>query len=205
MTGRIRRGRAAAKRVVNGGERPGFDAAESPLGWLRQRKDKDGAPLISEIQFDAGERLRADFTFAHMSPRVTVNWSGAFSGSSGARGAPGAGADIQDHVIAAAERVRRALGAVGPELNGILIDVCCHLKGLEHVERIARMPPRSARVVLLIALGSLARHYGMDRSVGSRDARPNIRHWGAEGFKPRLEELTAGSVSDTPGQTPLDV
>ena len=49
--------------------------AESPLAWLRRRKDRDGEPMISQAEFDAGERLRADFWFAQMTPRVTMNWS----------------------------------------------------------------------------------------------------------------------------------
>ena len=49
--------------------------AESPLAWLRRRKDRDGEAMISQAQFDAGERLRADFWFAQMTPRVTMNWS----------------------------------------------------------------------------------------------------------------------------------
>jgi hypothetical protein len=45
------------------------DPAESPLAWLRRRKDRDGEAMISQVQFDAGERLRANFWFAQMTPR----------------------------------------------------------------------------------------------------------------------------------------
>ena len=30
---------------------PAFNIAESPLSWLRSRKDRDGQPLISDPQF----------------------------------------------------------------------------------------------------------------------------------------------------------
>ncbi len=187
MAETVRSPRGAAKRrareVI---QNPGHNESESPLGWLYRRKDKDGSPLISQIQFDAGERLRADFTFAQMSPRVTVNWS-AEPGGQGRRSAPGMGVDIQDHVMAAAERVRMALKSVGPELSGILIDVCCHLKGLEQVERALNWPQRSARIVLGKALDVLARHYGLDRPATSRTQRATIRHWGAEGYRPVIE------------------
>lgn len=43
--------------------------AESALGWLARRKGRDGRPLIEPVQLLAGERLRADFTRAHMMPR----------------------------------------------------------------------------------------------------------------------------------------
>ena len=40
------------------------------IAWLRRRKDRDGEAMISQAQFDAGERLRADFWFAQMTPRA---------------------------------------------------------------------------------------------------------------------------------------
>src|SRR5690606_18945744 len=107
--------------------------AESPLAWLFNRRDRNGNPLIGEAEFNAGERLRADFWLAQMTPNVTQSWSATATTGSGRRSAYGA--EQADNVIAAADRVRRALQAVGPELSGILIDVCGHLKGLEEVER----------------------------------------------------------------------
>jgi hypothetical protein len=182
--------RCSAKSVKSA-HRPAVNDSESPLAWLRRRRDKDGEPMISQAQFDAGERLRADFHFAQMTPRITVNWSAAFAPSASRRCAPGAGADMQDHVVAAAERVRRALAAVGPELSGVLIDVCCHLKGLEQAEREAGWPMRTARVVLLLALTGLARHYGIEREASAVRSGCAIRHWGAEGYRPSLDPSDA--------------
>lgn len=164
---------------------PGRNPAESPVAWLFSRRDGEGKPLITEAQFNAGERLRADFWFAQMTPNVTQSWS-ATAAPGGRRGAPGAGADLQDSVIAAADRVRRALAAVGPEHAGVLIDVCCHLKGLEEVERRAGWPRRSAKIVLSLALTALARHYGYERTE-SAPRRVAIRHWGADGYRPEID------------------
>jgi hypothetical protein len=97
------------------------------------------------------------------------------------------GADMLDNAAAAAERVRRALAAVGPQLCGVLIDVCCHLKGLEEAERLAGWPQRSAKIVLQLALTSLARHYGIEPAAPADGKASFLRHWGSEDFRPAFE------------------
>ena len=165
--------------------RPGINLNESPIGWLARRRDKSGEPMISSEQFAAAERLRADFWFAGMSPRVTTNWAAAASG--GRSGNRMASAGMSDNALAAATRVRHAVSAVGPELASLLIDVCCHLNGLEAAERKAGWPLRSAKVVLQLALTRLARHYGLLAPVKdpARETRAHIRHWGAADYRPR--------------------
>ncbi len=170
-------------------EQPGFNASESPIAWLRRRKDKDGQPMISAAQFDAGERLRAEFCFAQMTPRITTNWSAAGSMKRGRKAGMSGGTELLENVSAAQERVRRALAVVGPELAGILVDVCCHLKGIEEAERAAGWPQRSGKVVLQLALTRLARHYGLSdderRKMSVGPAR--VRHWGSEDYRPLLD------------------
>jgi hypothetical protein len=61
------------------GPRAFLDTAESPLVWLARRKSRDGRPLIAPEQLQAGERLRADFTRAQMTPRVTSNWTASIA------------------------------------------------------------------------------------------------------------------------------
>lgn len=152
------------------------DESESPLAWLARRKGRDGRPLIEPVQLLAGERLRAEFTRAHLMPRITANWSAPV-----ADGARDAGpAAFTDAVIGARQRVRRALDAVGPEFSGLLVDVCCFLKGLADVERERAWPARSGKVVLQLGLDRLARHYGIDGVARGRvDAL--VRTWLAEG------------------------
>jgi len=170
------------------GEQVLVNASESPLGWLRRRKDRAGRPLISDEQFRAGERLRADYTFGQLAPRVTANWSAdAPSHGRSRRSAPG-GADLRDEVLAAQERVRAAMRAVGPEFVGVLLDVCCELKGLEEVERDRGWARRSGKVVLNLALNALARHYGyMQASPGEDRSSSKSSHWGDEEFRPTLD------------------
>lgn len=174
--------------------RPERNLAESPIAWLFNRRDSDGNPLISEAQFNAGEKLRADFWFAQMQPGVTQSWSVCAGTGGSRRSAPGTGVELADNVIAAGERVRRALTAVGPELSGILIDVCCLLKGLEAAERQAGWPQRSGKIVLGVALSALARHYGFVEAAPEARRAAKVRHWGASGYRPAIDDSSDEAV-----------
>jgi len=161
--------------------------AESPLAWLASRRDKSGKPLITPHQFAAGERLRADYTYAAMGPRVTASYNAASSATrQGGRSAVDA-AHLSDTVLAARQRVARALAAVGPELASVLVDVCCHLKGLEEAEKQEGWPQRSGKVVLQIALTSLARHYGLISDAQPSRATSRMRHWGTSDYRPSID------------------
>jgi hypothetical protein len=153
-----------------------IDESESPLRKLAKRKGKGGVPLITSVQEQAGERLRLDFTRAQLTPRVTATWDGTIA--QGRRGQ--GGGTFSDLVVAAGQRVRHALEEVGPEFAGLLLDVCCFLKGLEEVERERRWPQRSAKIVVQLALDRLARHYGLTSEARGR-ARMPIRRWSEEG------------------------
>jgi hypothetical protein len=141
--------------------------SESPLAWLARRKDGKGRAMLTPSQFEAGERLREDYTFAAMMPNLSGGWRmEAGAGRNTGRGP--SGPEMTDNVMAARLRVERALDAVGLGLGGVLVDVCCLLKGLETVERERGWPVRSAKVVLGIGLSALASHYGMAEAKRAR-------------------------------------
>ena len=167
------------------------EEAESPLAWLARRKDKDGRAYLTPARVAAGERLRVDFTRGELMPTVTSNWSiGRVSGGGTMR--PGGRDDPTDRAIAARARVHAALDAVGADLAGLLVDVCCFLKGLETVESERRWPARSAKVVLDIALGRLADHYGFsDEAAGPERARGLVK-WGTPDHRPTIGGPTTG-------------
>jgi len=158
------------------------DEHESPLAWLARRAGRGGKPLIAPHQLQAGERLRVDFTLALLTPRMTANWERPIA--AGAHGSQAG--EFSDTMIAARQRVHHALDAVGPEFSGLLLDVCCFLKGLEHVERERIWPARSAKIVLQLALERLARHYGYAAETRGR-ARAKVRTWMEEGESFRVE------------------
>lgn len=135
------------------------DLTESPLGWLRRRKNAQGVYYLNDRQVAAGERLRNDFERAALTPRVTAAWSGVPVGR-GRRAHRGE--DPADAQIAARQRFNTAVSALGPRLSDVAVRVCCFLDGLESVERRQGWPQRSGKVVLQIALDGLADHYGLD-------------------------------------------
>ena len=154
---------------------------ESPLGAIARMKDRDGKAFVPVEAVDAGERLLSDFTRGQMQPRVTASWEPRLVSRS--RGGAGGQAEIADSALAARSRFTRAVEAMGPELAGVAVDVCCFSKGLETVERERQWPARSAKLMLRTALLALARHYAPPVSQGPRRSH----HWGTDDFRPTIE------------------
>ena len=142
----------AAMRPVRGAARSGRKAqvnrGESPLSWLRARA------LIDARAFEAGERLRADYERAALTPGVTMCWSPARAKST-------ASIDPTTAQIDAKARFDRALATVGSGLSDVLWRVVCAGEPLPVAERALGWPTRSGRLVLTIALDRLADAYGL--------------------------------------------
>ncbi|MGB3554218.1 MAG: DUF6456 domain-containing protein [Jannaschia sp.] len=147
------------ERVVSssmGSELLRVNLAESPLGVLARKKDKDGKPFLNMDLVISGERLREDFEKAQMGPRVGQNWDRFLT--AGDRGNIGPG-DPVGGPHAARERVSEALRALGPGLGDVVLRVCCFLEGLEAAEKRMGWSARSGKIVLRIALQRLHGHY----------------------------------------------
>lgn len=155
--------------------------AESPLSGLARLKDSSGAAYYGAEAIAAGERLAADFERAGLQPRITAAWEPRLA--SRVKGAAPAAVEIADSALSARARVNAAVEAMGPELSGVALDVCCFMKGLETVERERQWPARSAKLMLRTALMALARHYAPPPPPDHGRRR---HHWGAEGFRPEI-------------------
>ena len=174
--------RSTSAAVARGPSRPaesGYNTSESPLAVLYRARTKGDARYLSSDEFEAGERLRSDFTRAMMTPHLGINWEAA--GMGGGKGRRDGIDSLSDSALSARLRVERALTAVGPELSGVLVDVCCFLKGLKVVETERQWPARSAKLILKTALAALARHYNPRLEETRRRTR---HHWGAADYKP---------------------
>lgn len=157
---------------------------ESPLATIARRRSRNGEPFLTADEFESGERLRSDYTRGQLLPAIGGSWrapvaSGRKSGERGGK------AELTDTAIAARQRVERAIGSMEPELAGVLVDICCYLKGLDRVERERGWPARSAKVVLKTALGALSRHYFPERKKETA-RRSSLLHWGTEDYRPSL-------------------
>ena len=159
-----------------------INTCESPLMRLFTRKTKSGTTYISMEEFQAGERLRADFERGQLQPKISASLQGSI-GSSGRSGF-GDISNIADFALDARARVGEAIENLGPELSGVTLDICCFLKGLECVERERRWPPRSAKLMLKTALSLLAKHYGIS-GYENRQTQKN-HSWGSSDFRPTI-------------------
>ena len=124
--------------------------SESPLSWLRARGKVDAR------QFEAGERLRADYEMAALGPRVTMRWD---TTPTAKHSGPVDHLDPTTAQIAAKRRFDGAIAAAGPGLADVLWRVVCAGDGLPTAERALGWPARAGKLVLCLALDRVADHY----------------------------------------------
>lgn len=121
---------------------------ESPIAWLHARGHLD------DRQFDAGERLRADYERAQLSASVTMRWDPVRVDGGG-----GDGLTPTERQIAAKDRFDAAMLEAGRGLNDILWRVVCGCESLPEAEKGLGWPVRSGKLVLGIALDRVAHFY----------------------------------------------
>ncbi len=135
-----------------GGRSATVNLAESPLTWLHARG------LLSDRQYDAGERLRADWERAQLAPSITMRWDPVRT-SGGSRDH---GLTTGERQIAAKARFDGAVSAAGPGLADVLWRVVCAGEGLPQAEKALSWPARSGKLVLGLALDRVADFYRVE-------------------------------------------
>ncbi|GGD89197.1 hypothetical protein GCM10011515_06090 [Tsuneonella deserti] len=125
-----------------------LNLAESPIAWLHSRGHLD------DRLFDAGERLRADYERAQLSPSVTMRWDPVRVKSTA-----DSGLSAGERQIAAKARFDGALAEAGSGLADVLWRVVCAGESLPAAERALAWPARSGKVVLRLALDRVANFY----------------------------------------------
>ncbi|MGR3272615.1 DUF6456 domain-containing protein [Thalassococcus profundi] len=138
--------------------RSGYALSDSPLTALARRRDKTGAPFLSDALVSAGERLREDFELAQVGATLPPDWDLSQPVGPDDPRAPLRG------VEGARVRLARVLRDLGPGLSEIALRCCCYLEGLETAEKRMGWSARSGKIVLRIALQRLKRHY--DETTG---------------------------------------
>ncbi|MEA3067562.1 MAG: hypothetical protein QOK41_969 [Sphingomonadales bacterium] len=128
-----------------------INLTESPLGWLFSRR------LVSQRQFDAGERLRSDWERAQLAPRVTMAWDAAPVARG--RGGSAADPDLSGAQIDAKRRFDHAIASAGPGLADILWRIVCAGEGMREAETALGWPARAGKLVLTLALDRIADYY----------------------------------------------
>ena len=139
------------------------NAVESPLGWLFSRG------LVSQRQYDAGERLRGDWERAQLAPRVTMSWDAAPVARG--RGGPADGTDLTGVQIDARRRFHDAVASAGPGLADILWRVVCAGEGMRDAETALGWPARAGKLVLTFALDRVADYYRLPEAQSFRPVR----------------------------------
>lgn len=124
---------------------------ESPLGWLFVRG------FVTKRQYEAGERLRADWERSQLSPRITMAWD--FAPVANGRGGSAPRPDPSGTQIDARKRFDNAIAHAGSGLADILWRVVCAGDGMREAETALGWPARAGKLVLTIALDRIADYY----------------------------------------------
>jgi len=141
--------------------------AESPLSVLARRKRGAGGAWLTPELVAAGMRFRETWEIAQLGGELTRDWNKLVAGrvSAGGRHANAAGKGATRR-LEAEEGLSAAIRALGPDMAETVIMAVCQEQGMEDIENRLEYPARSGKIVLRIALNTLARHYAETGSAG---------------------------------------
>ena len=140
--------------------------AESPLSVLARRKRNSGGSWLTPELVAAGLRFRESWEIAHLGGEMTRDWDKLVAGRISSGGGKGAGGGTATRRLEAEQGLAAAIRALGPDMAEAVIMAVCQEQGMEEIEDQLDNPARSGKIVLRIALNTLARHYAEAGSAG---------------------------------------
>jgi len=103
----------------------------SAMDRLYKRRDKNGQTLLSDAEYEAGQRYARDYALAGYDVLATQNYI-----------------------------LKNANSAIGKGLDKVIIAVCCLDHSLSQVERAEKWAAASGLTILKLGLSALADYYG---------------------------------------------
>ena len=138
----------------------------SPVARYARSRD-DSPPLLDPVHVTAAETLARDYERSALRSRVTSDLTAPPQAKT--RGAPHDPADLPARRLDARARVMDALGAAGPGLDRLLVDVVLRESGVAAAERDLGWPARAGAPALRLALDRLAVHYRLKAPARTAD------------------------------------
>ncbi|HBZ44149.1 MAG TPA: helix-turn-helix domain containing protein [Maritimibacter sp.] len=142
--------------------------AEPPLTVLARRKRTGGEPFLPPELVRAAERFKESYEIARAAGMLGDDLDDLLLDRLAApkRVAQGSSAEAIPRGALALEHLTKAVRCLGPELSRTVILAVCRETGMETIEKQLDYPARSGKIVLRIALNSLARHYDETGDAG---------------------------------------
>lgn len=138
---------------------------DAPFQVLSRRRRADGEAWLPPELVAAANRFRETWELAQIDASQLRDWDRLVAGRISANaGGQGQGAAIRR--LDAERSLNAAIHALGPDLAETVLRGVCHEEGMEEIEDRLDFPARSGKIVLRIALRTLARHYA---AVGSEE------------------------------------
>lgn len=129
----------------------------SAMDRLYRRYDKAGQRLLSEAEYEAGQRYARDYALAGYESLSSQNYMRAGEDKSLCFESHSNNLEAR---IDAKKRLEQADKAIGRSLSKIIIAVCCLDKSLDEVERAEKWAGSSGIIILKMGLDNLADYYG---------------------------------------------
>jgi len=129
----------------------------SAMDRLYKRRDKNGQTLLSDAEYEAGQRYARDYALAGYDVLATQNYMRAGADKSAYFG------HKEDEIhgrMDARDRLKNANSAIGKGLDKVIIAVCCLDRSLSQVERAEKWAAASGLTILKLGLSALADYYG---------------------------------------------